>query len=81
MQVLESLVVVFNCESAIVRNVGTGLPEEESNEGSSDTGSGKLHVRGLGKTDNVEEVSSGEKFVLVAPRSHYANSFFVTTDR
>jgi len=47
-----------------------GLPEQNTDEDTSTDGSQKLHVRGLRKTDDVVEISSGKKFPLETPWLH-----------
>jgi len=45
--------------------VGLDVEEEENSEEGSEAGSEQLDVGGLGKTDQVEEVSSAKKSELI----------------
>jgi len=59
--------------------IQTGLPEQNTDEDTSTHGSEELHVGGLGKTDDVVEVSSGKKSPLEAPRLHSLSGCGINT--
>jgi len=59
------------------RGIEIGLPEQNTDEDTSTDGSQELHVRGLRKTDDVVEVSSGKKSPLEAPWLHSLSGFSI----
>jgi len=59
------------------RSVEVRLPEQNTDKDTSTNGGEQLHVGGLGKTDNIVEVSSGEKSPLEAPWLHGLSFFGV----
>jgi len=59
------------------KGFGTSLPEEEGHESRSYTGSRQFHIRSLGKSHDIEEVTGRKQFVLVEPGRLYLNGIVI----